>query len=504
MMAAADYMNDAAESTADAAALLDKGIEACEDPELRAELLYTLARITIGEARPHAGLTGLEEALALATGRALRGRIHGEIAWQLITDVRRALEHCDAALSLLRAEDNPTLYSTTLMLHAYLRLISGRGADDAAVERGRLMQSGRARDTSPVPLAWPVMHDDFDEGRRRYERSLADSRALGDEWSGVSLLSHLAELELWSGHWARADHLATEAVELVERSGSAAFVNTALYARGIVDAHLGRVAEARAAGQRILGLEAYASADYKMRAHIVLGFLALSLDDMVEAERHLALLAAMLERRGEVEPARYRIHPDLAEAVISLGDLERAADMLDRLDERARMFPRPWILATTARNRALLLAARGDIDAALERAELAMRHHEHLEMPFERARSLLVLGRILRRRNERRSAREALARALAEFERLGAPLWAEKARGEIARVPVRKAPADLTPTEEKIARLAADGLTNREVAERAFVSAKTVEANLARVYDKLGVRSRAELGRVMAERVVKT
>jgi DNA-binding NarL/FixJ family response regulator len=133
-----------------------------------------------------------------------------------------------------------------------------------------------------------------------------------------------------------------------------------------------------------------------------------------------------------------------------------------------------------------------------------MRHHEHLEMPFERARSLLVLGRILRRRNERRSAREALARALAEFERLGAPLWAEKARGEIARVPVRKAPADLTPTEEKIARLAADGLTNREVAERAFVSAKTVEANLARVYDKLGVRSRAELGRVMAERVVKT
>ena len=65
-----------------------------------------------------------------------------------------------------------------------------------------------------------------------------------------------------------------------------------------------------------------------------------------------------------------------------------------------------------------------------------------------------------------------------------------------AKDETRKAPSDLTPTEEKIARLAAEGFTNREVAERAFVSAKTVEANLARVYDKLGLRSRAELGRV--------
>jgi DNA-binding NarL/FixJ family response regulator len=97
-----------------------------------------------------------------------------------------------------------------------------------------------------------------------------------------------------------------------------------------------------------------------------------------------------------------------------------------------------------------------------------------------------------------------LADSLGEFERLGAPLWAAKAREEMSRVPVRKAAAGLTPTEEKIARLAAEGFTNREVAERAFVSAKTVEANLARVYDKLGVRSRAELGRVMAGRGANT
>lgn len=503
IIAAADYMSDAAESTTDVAALLEKGLDGCDDAELRAELLYTLARITYGEDRPHAGPSGLEEALALARGRELRGRIHGEIAWQLVTDIPRALEHCDKALSLLHEEDNPTLHSSTHLLRAYLRLVSGQGADDEAVEHARRHQTA-GRDTSAVPIAWPVMHDDFDEGRRRYERALVDARAIGDELSGVSLLSHLAEVELWTGHWSRADHLASEALELVDRSASSAYLNTALYARGLVDAHLGRVDAARACAQRILGLQLFTNADGGIRGHMVLGFLALSLDDMAEAEMQLSATAQMLERRGEWEPARFRVHPDLAEAVIALGDLERAADLIDRLDARGRVFPRPWILAAAARDRALLLAARGDPEAALDKAREALRHHESLDMPFERARTMLVLGRILRRRNERRAAREALEAALQEFDRLGAALWAEKARGELARVPVRKAPAELTPTEEKIARLAADGLTNREVAERAFVSPKTVEANLARVYGKLGVRSRAELGRVMAERAVIT
>jgi DNA-binding NarL/FixJ family response regulator len=239
---------------------------------------------------------------------------------------------------------------------------------------------------------------------------------------------------------------------------------------------------------------------------MVLGFLALSLEDMVGSQMHLGAAVSRLEMRGEREPARYRIHPDLAEAVIALGDLGRAAEMLHHLDERGRVFPRPWILATAARVRALLLAARGDVEAALASAESALEHHAALEMPFERARTVLVRGRLLRRRNQRRAARSALEEARAEFERLGAVLWAARATDEMSRVPVRKTPSDLTPTEERIASLAAEGLTNKEVAERAFVSPKTVEANLARVYGKLGVRSRAELGRVMGdrERAVKT
>ncbi len=114
-------------------------------------------------------------------------------------------------------------------------------------------------------------------------------------------------------------------------------------------------------------------------------------------------------------------------------------------------------------------------------------------MPFERAKTQFVLGQLHRRRREKRLAREALTRALATFEELGTPVWAERARAELARIPQHHAATGLTPTEETIARLAADGLTNREIADRTFVSPKTVEVNLTRIYRKLGVRSRAAL-----------
>jgi DNA-binding CsgD family transcriptional regulator len=100
---------------------------------------------------------------------------------------------------------------------------------------------------------------------------------------------------------------------------------------------------------------------------------------------------------------------------------------------------------------------------------------------------------------QRALAAKTLGRALEIFERLGAPSWVEQARGELARAaPRRRSTTELTATELRVAKLAAEGLTNREVAQVAFMSPKTVEANLARVYRKLGIRSRAELGSRMS------
>ncbi len=120
--------------------------------------------------------------------------------------------------------------------------------------------------------------------------------------------------------------------------------------------------------------------------------------------------------------------------------------------------------------------------------------------PLERARTELAAGRIARRRKERRrAARAPRARRRRASATLGAAAWLAIAEAEVARLGRRGGGADtLTETEAQVARLAAAGLTNREVGEAAFLTAKSVEGVLARVYQKLGIRSRAELGAWLA------
>ena len=139
-------------------------------------------------------------------------------------------------------------------------------------------------------------------------------------------------------------------------------------------------------------------------------------------------------------------------------------------------------------------AAGGDLPAALEALDQALGAHARVAMPFELARTLMVLGSIRRRAKQKRPARDALEEAIRIFDRLGARPWAEQARGELARIGGRRSAAgELTPAEQRVAKLAAAGRTNREIAETLFVSVRTVEGTLSHVYAKLGVRSRTEL-----------
>jgi DNA-binding CsgD family transcriptional regulator len=171
--------------------------------------------------------------------------------------------------------------------------------------------------------------------------------------------------------------------------------------------------------------------------------------------------------------------------------------LLSRFEERAARSRIPWSLAVSARCRGLVLAAQGDLDGAREALEQALVEHERCPMPFERARTLLVQGRVQRRLKQKRQARLALEEARGLFARQGAETWVARVDEELGRVTVRRAPEELSATELRIAQLAAEGLTNKAIAEQVFVSVKTVEGNLKRAYQKLDISSRAQLARAL-------
>jgi DNA-binding CsgD family transcriptional regulator len=230
------------------------------------------------------------------------------------------------------------------------------------------------------------------------------------------------------------------------------------------------------------------------------GFLELSLGDAAGADRTLSRLAELVTAAGMQEPALFRFHGDAIEAKLALGRRDEAKALIDQLERLAAVPGRTWALTVACRSRGLLAAAGGDLAAAYRELERALELHEGLGQPFERGRTLLLLGGVRRRDRKKRAAREALEDALGIFDRLGAALWADRARMELARVGGRPPAAGLTATEERVAALVASGRTYREAADELFMSPRTVQWNLSKVYRKLGIRSRAELAaRLSAE-----
>jgi DNA-binding CsgD family transcriptional regulator len=189
------------------------------------------------------------------------------------------------------------------------------------------------------------------------------------------------------------------------------------------------------------------------------------------------------------------------EAFAGTGDVARAALLAAEVEAEAARIPHPRLTLYALRSRGLVLAAGGDLEAGIEELARARELGTELGCPLEHGRTLLLLGQALRRAQRRADARKTLGEALAVFERLGAPLWAERARRELGRIGGRTAARDeLTSAEQRVAELVAEGMSNREAAAALFVTVKTVEAALSRVYRKLGIRSRAELARMFAGR----
>jgi DNA-binding CsgD family transcriptional regulator len=190
---------------------------------------------------------------------------------------------------------------------------------------------------------------------------------------------------------------------------------------------------------------------------------------------------------------------DAIETLITLGELDRAGLYLDAYEENSRRFSSAWAAACAARCRGLLCAAEGDLDGAGAAFDRALLELAETPFEFERGRTLLSGGMARRQASQKKAAREALEHALAIFDEIGARLWAEKTRAELARIGGRRAGGDdLTETEARVAALAAAGRSNKEIAATLFMGVSTVEAHLSHAYRKLGIRSRAGLGSRLA------
>ena len=192
------------------------------------------------------------------------------------------------------------------------------------------------------------------------------------------------------------------------------------------------------------------------------------------------VLGPLLSRAPMGSPAVASAAPDEIEALLELGRFDDAKAVLAGLDAFARAIGRPRPAAAAARSAALIAATEGDFVTAEDAVARALEAHRKFPDPFELGRTQFIQGIVERRRKRKASAREALTGALERFEGLGARAWAERALAELRRTSVRQSsPGELTPTERQVADLAAGGATNREIAERIFISVKTVEANLS-------------------------
>ncbi|MEZ0233747.1 MAG: AAA family ATPase [Actinomycetota bacterium] len=488
--------------------LLEQAIDDSPPGSARAELLYRLSSMSWmnlerGVRAP------LERALAEAAGDPeLLGGIQLDLAWVDLyqADLDAALAHAQASFDHAGQGADPATKGDALATLGMVRFLRGE-ADATMMSRAVELQDAAMEETSwteasvyttprsilGLQLMWSGA---LPEARATLEYELAEYERLGMYTVRQEVLCYLAELECRAGRYEVGAAYAAEAAETIAESGMAASqTHVVRFNQALAAAYLGRVDEARSLATE--GLELARANDDAFNGAwngAVLGFLELSLGASERAHGHLAPVVDYLDRMDAFEPGIIPCVPDDVEALIALDALDEASAVLTRFARKAEAADRPWALAASLRCRGALAAAQGDRDGARLLLDDALAQHGRASQPFETARTQLLRGIVERRSKQKRAAREYFESALGTFDSLGAPLWSTKARTELARAGgTPDASAALTPTEERVAHLVAEGKTNREVAGELFVSVKTVEANLTRIFHKLGVRSRAEL-----------
>ncbi|NUV59637.1 helix-turn-helix transcriptional regulator [Streptomyces sp. CAI-85] len=356
---------------------------------------------------------------------------------------------------------------------------------------------------------WLLMSDQLPDARATITALLREVRRRGMVESEVHFQRFLADTELRSGHCGRALDLARESLKLARDSGiglgaSAMLTSLAEASGGDVDKAL------------VLAREAADHAEedgdqmYLSRALAALGYAQLVAGDAAGTVASLRRVRELEQGMGITDPARGRWQGDLAEALVRVGEPGEAQDVIDVSREHALRLGRESVLAVLDRAEALVRAAHGDHEAALARLTSVQDRLAKLGYGLEEARAAFAHA-LLRARQPGPTSYDEAARL---FRRCRALPWLRQvdaaaleetdgARPAAPPAPAADALEGLASMERQVAALVMEGATNREIAARLFISVKTVEATLTRVYRKLGIRSRVDIVRLAAGRHAK-
>lgn len=444
----------------DPATLLRAAEEAAGDPELLAVAHTDASLIELRRGNRDSGVAHARAAVSAATKSGDAAPLVKALTAQALPEAHgraeRALALLDEAVALERSLKRP------------LSLINSPSTWRGAI----LLDSDR-----------------FAEAREALEEAYQHGLALGLASRAVPL-TYLVELECREGNYQRALTHSLEAEALWEGGEGVALT---LVGRVLAEAHVGNVEVARAAGLRSIELTRERLVDTLARTEAALGLLELSLGNFRAALDRLHTLVTLPAGEPLRDAVAFRAAANAVEALLGLGRTAEAKELAQQLEQRARRVDLPSWVAASFRCRALVLAELGDVSGARAAIGEANTVHAHHFEPFEHARMLLAAGAIERRAKRKAEARESLERALAIFAQLGTRIWCERARLDLERTGLYRAEGELSAAERQVAELAASGATNKEIAAQLFMSVKTVEAHLSRVYRKLNVRSRTEL-----------
>jgi tetratricopeptide (TPR) repeat protein len=448
------------------------------EAEQLAEIDRTRAALMLAEAAAALARSG-----SIAQGVAFAERAHAQITDQGLTD-----DAVELALLFARVMDARAPEAVDALVALGERLLSGPPSAHTLA----LLQQ----------VAWiETWVEQYAAAGALLDHAVSVGRS---QAPGTLPMALATRAELWfrqgQFHLALAD--TTEAASLAADFAQPHPRGLALTCQARIQACLGGDSECRTAAEEAarMGRE-LGGADSPIASWgaPALGLLELGRGRPAAAIPHLEGLVRSFRRGGIREPGVVLAAGDLIEAYSESGRTDEAFELLDDFRALARRTERVGAQAIAERCRGLLSGADGG-HAAFEEA---LRLHQVVERPFERARTLLAFGETLRAAGRSDEAAPRLREALATFQRLGAEPWVERADRDLDRIGATAAhgPVDvsrrLTPHELRVAQVAASGATGDEAGAQLFVSAKTVEAHLARIYRKLGVRSRAEL----AERV---